>query len=84
MTVGKGKRHVNFNLVFRLVLAVSALSLGLPELHGGQPFLANRLVYIISDTVIVYNLLLDEFRPLLFAEDKEQTVVYNRLTFYYI
>ena len=38
MTVTKGKRRIDFNLVLRLILTVTTLALGIPNLYRGKLF----------------------------------------------
>ena len=81
MAVRKAKRRVYFNLVFGLVLAVSALSFGLPELNGGKLFLPYRLIYIVLNTVFINDFLLHKACALLLFKNKQQPVIYDCLPF---
>ena len=81
MTVAERQRRVDFYLVFRLVIAVPASALGLPELNGRQRFITYGLGHIILYTVSVHYILLNKFCALLLPENEKQTVVYYRLPF---
>ena len=51
--IGKAHRRRNFHLVFRLILAVAALALSLPELRHRERLILGQLADIIENAVFI-------------------------------
>ena len=77
--VGKAEGHRQLHLVFRLVLAVAAAALRLPELDGGERPVAGELRHIVDDAVFIAELRLLEAGVRLVSEQEGHAVVDDRL-----
>ncbi len=79
--VGERHRNIELHLVFGLVLAVAAFSVGRPVLDRGESLVADYLSNVVGDAVFVDELLLIEFAVfVLGAENKEYIRINDSLT----
>ena len=83
--VGKGEGCTKLYLVFLSVLSVAPFSVALYEMDRGKSVFSDDLVYIVNYTVFVQiYCFLERTVLLLFAENKLDVGVYDRLLFQHI